>query len=105
LEYTARPGFFCFLASADFSTAWRLPMGWRADCGQAADGGAGRLPKDRHLLRQQKNPDRLCMWDTLRVLDFSASLHLPMFDRLAAADGVGFVSCLIWPLCLLAAVR
>jgi len=37
--------------------------------------------KNGNLLRQQKNPDRLCMRNTLRALDFSASLHLAIFER------------------------
>jgi hypothetical protein len=37
--------------------------------------------KNGNLLRQQKNPDRLCMRNTLRVLDFFASLHLTIFER------------------------
>jgi hypothetical protein len=38
--------------------------------------------KKGDLLRQQKNPDRLCMRNTLRALDFFASLHLTIFERL-----------------------
>jgi hypothetical protein len=37
--------------------------------------------KNGNLLRQQKNPDRLCMCNTLRGLDFFASLHLTIFER------------------------
>jgi hypothetical protein len=50
--------------------------------------------KNGNLLRQQKNPDRLCMSkytarpgffcflaNTPRVLDFFASLHLTIFER------------------------
>jgi hypothetical protein len=37
--------------------------------------------KNGNLLRQRKNPDRLCMWNTLRALDFLASLHLTIFER------------------------
>jgi hypothetical protein len=37
--------------------------------------------KNGDLLRQRKNPDRLCMRNTLRGLDFSASLHLTIFER------------------------
>jgi len=37
--------------------------------------------KNGNLLRQQKNPGRLCMHDTPRGLDFSASLHLTIFER------------------------
>ena len=39
--------------------------------------------KNGNLLRQQKNPDRLCMRNTLRALDFFASLHLTIFERAA----------------------
>jgi hypothetical protein len=39
--------------------------------------------KNGNLLRQQKNPDRLCMSNTLRVLDFFASLHLTIFEQAA----------------------
>jgi len=42
--------------------------------------------KKRNLLRQGKNPDRLCMRNTLRVLDFSPSLHLTLFERPAGSD-------------------
>jgi len=45
---------------------------------QTAD---SRLLQNGDLLRQQKNPDRLCMCNTLRVLDFSASLHLTILDQ------------------------
>jgi len=37
--------------------------------------------KNGNLRRQQKNPDRLCIADTLRALDLSASLHLAIFER------------------------
>jgi hypothetical protein len=37
--------------------------------------------KNGNLLRQQKHPDRLCMRNTLRVLDVFASLHLTIFER------------------------
>jgi hypothetical protein len=37
--------------------------------------------KNGNLLRQRKNPDRLCMPNTPRVLDFFASLHLTIFER------------------------
>jgi hypothetical protein len=37
--------------------------------------------KNGNLLRQRKNPDRLCMRNTLRALDFFASLHLTIFER------------------------
>jgi hypothetical protein len=37
--------------------------------------------KNGNLLRQQKNPDCLCMRNTLRTLDFFASLHLTVFER------------------------
>jgi hypothetical protein len=40
-----------------------------------------RPPQNGNLLRQRKNPDRLCMWNTLRALDFLASLHLTIFER------------------------
>jgi hypothetical protein len=39
-----------------------------------------RPPQNGDLLRQQKNPDRLCMLNTPRVLDFFASLHLTIFE-------------------------
>jgi hypothetical protein len=35
--------------------------------------------KNGNLLRQQKNPDRLCMYDTPR--GYFASLHLTIFER------------------------
>jgi hypothetical protein len=38
------------------------------------------LLKNGNLLRQRKNPDRLCMRNTLRALDFFASLHLTIFE-------------------------
>jgi hypothetical protein len=38
--------------------------------------------KNGNLLRQQKNSDRLCMRNTLRGLDFFASLHLTIFEQL-----------------------
>jgi hypothetical protein len=37
--------------------------------------------KNGDLLRQRKNPDRLCMLNTLRALDLFASLHLTIFER------------------------
>jgi hypothetical protein len=37
--------------------------------------------KNGNLLRQRKNPDRLCMPNTLRALNFFASLHLTIFER------------------------
>jgi hypothetical protein len=37
--------------------------------------------KNGNLLRQRTNPDRLCMRNTPRVLDFFASLHLTIFER------------------------
>jgi len=37
--------------------------------------------KNGDLLRQRKNPDRLCMRNTLRVQDFFVSLHLTIFER------------------------
>jgi hypothetical protein len=37
--------------------------------------------RNRDLLRQQKNPDRLCLRNTLRVLDFFTSPHLIIFER------------------------
>jgi len=40
-----------------------------------------RPSKNGNLLRQRKNPDRLCMPNTLRALDFFASLHLAIFER------------------------
>jgi hypothetical protein len=39
--------------------------------------------KNGNLLRQRKNPDRLCMRNTLRALDFFASLHLTIFEQAA----------------------
>jgi hypothetical protein len=42
-----------------------------------------RPPQNGNLLRQQKNPDRLCMRNTLRALDFFASLHLTILERSA----------------------
>jgi hypothetical protein len=43
----------------------------------------GSLLKNGNLLRQRKNPDRLCMRNTLRALDFFASLHLTIFEQAA----------------------
>jgi len=40
-------------------------------------------PQNGNLLRQRKNPDRLCMCNTLRALDFFASLHLTIFEQAA----------------------
>jgi hypothetical protein len=40
-----------------------------------------RPPQNDDLLCQRKNPDRLCMGNTLRALDFFASLHLAIFER------------------------
>jgi hypothetical protein len=37
--------------------------------------------KNGDLPRQRKNPDRLCMRNTPRALDFFASLHLTIFER------------------------
>jgi hypothetical protein len=37
--------------------------------------------KNGDLPRQQKNPDRLCMRNTPRALDFFTSLHLTIFER------------------------
>jgi hypothetical protein len=37
--------------------------------------------KNGNLLRQRKNSDRLCMRNTLRALDFFASLQLTIFER------------------------
>jgi hypothetical protein len=37
--------------------------------------------KNGDLPRQLKNPDRLCMRNTPRALDFLASLHLTIFER------------------------
>jgi hypothetical protein len=42
--------------------------------------------KNGDLRRQQINPDRLCMFNTPRVLDFFASLHLTIFERPATAE-------------------
>jgi hypothetical protein len=39
--------------------------------------------KNGDLPRQRKNPDRLCMRNTPRVLDFFASLHLTIFEQSA----------------------
>jgi hypothetical protein len=39
--------------------------------------------KNGNQLRQRKNPDRLCMPNTPRVLDFFASLHLTIFEQAA----------------------
>jgi hypothetical protein len=39
--------------------------------------------KNGNLLRQRKNPDRLCVRNTLRALDFFASLHLTIFEQAA----------------------
>jgi hypothetical protein len=41
-----------------------------------------QVVENSDLPRHQKNPDRLCMRNTLRVLDFFASLHLTIFERL-----------------------
>jgi hypothetical protein len=42
--------------------------------------GIIRPLKNGNLLRQRKNPDRLCMANTPRVLDFFASLYLSIFS-------------------------
>jgi len=41
---------------------------------------AGR-PKTAICCVNEKNPDRLCMINTLRGLDFFVSLHLTIFGR------------------------
>jgi hypothetical protein len=46
----------------------------------------GSPPQNGNLLRQQENPDRLCMRNTLRALDFLASLHLTIFERPASLN-------------------
>jgi hypothetical protein len=46
-----------------------------------SSGVGNRPPQNGDLLRQRKNPDRLCMRNTLRALDFFASLHLTIFER------------------------
>jgi hypothetical protein len=50
---------------------------------------SSRPPKNGNLLRQRKNPDRLCMRNTPRVLDFFASLHLTIFERPASFEFFG----------------
>jgi hypothetical protein len=49
-------------------------------------GTVSRPPQNGNLLRQRKNPDRLCIRNTLRALDFFASLHLTIFERPAYFD-------------------
>jgi hypothetical protein len=49
--------------------------------------------KNGDLRRQRKKPDRLCMRNTLRVLAFSASLHLTIFERPANYE---FFNSQIW---------
>jgi hypothetical protein len=44
---------------------------------------ASSLFKNGNLLRQRKNPDRLCMSNTPRGLDFFASLHLTILEQAA----------------------
>jgi hypothetical protein len=45
-----------------------------------------RSLKNGNLLRQRKNPDRLCMPNTLRALDYFASLHFAIFERPASFE-------------------
>ncbi len=42
--------------------------------------------KKYHLRRQRKNPNRLCMSNTLRALAFFFSLHLALFERTENLD-------------------
>jgi hypothetical protein len=44
------------------------------------------LFKNGNLLRQRKNPGRLCIVNTPRGLDFFASLHLTIFERPVTFD-------------------
>jgi hypothetical protein len=37
--------------------------------------------KNGDLLRQRINPERLCMLNTLRALDFFAFVHITIFER------------------------
>jgi hypothetical protein len=46
-------------------------------------------PQNGNLLGQRKNPDRLCMCNTLRALDFFASLHLTIFEQAAYFEFFG----------------
>jgi hypothetical protein len=41
----------------------------------------GKPPHKGDLLRQRKDPDRLCMRNTPRALDLSASLRLAISER------------------------
>jgi len=40
-----------------------------------------RPPQKGYLLRLRKYPDRVCMRNTLCILEFFTSLHLTIFER------------------------
>ena len=53
-----------------------------------------RPPQNGNLLRHRKNPDRLCMPNTLRALDSFASFHLTILEWPASQQSGSFLSLL-----------
>ena len=84
------PAFTCSFGVVDLSDYDSFEDAYKAADGKlylakGNGGGTGwsadRALKNGNLLRQRKNSDRLCMRNTLRVLNFFTSLHLTIFEH------------------------